>query len=197
MHRRDVLQALSAGVALAGLRATSPEQLSARARQIHGRLREDADRVPLVLTAHQDATVAAIAERIIPATDTPGATAARVNEFVDILLAEWLDAEDRDSFVRGLLLVDVRASDTYGGPFIDISEDQQIDLLSSLDAEVAALQNAKLSAEDHFFRRMKWFTLYGYYTSEIGAVEELAQVIIPGRYDPCAPVRRDPSGLWE
>ena len=197
MHRRDVLQALSAGVALAGLRATSPEQLWARARQVHDRLREDADRVPLVLTAHQDATVAAIAERIIPATDTPGAAAARVNEFVDILLAEWLDADDRDRFVRGLLLVDVRASDTYGGPFTDISEDQQNNLLSSLDAEVAALRSAELSAEDHFFRRMKWFTLYGYYTSEIGTTEELAQVIIPGRYDPCAPVRRDPSGLWE
>ena len=120
MHRRDVLQALSAGITLAGLGATSPEKLWARAQHVHDRIRGDADRVPLVLTPDQDATVAAIAERIIPATDTPGATDARVNEFVDILLAEWLDAEDRDSFVRGLLLVDVRASDTFGARFTEI-----------------------------------------------------------------------------
>ncbi len=116
---------------------------------------------------------------------------------MDILLAEWLDDEDRDSFVRGLVLVDIRASDTYGARFTKLSKDQQNALLASLDAEVTALQEAGLSADDHFFRRMKWFTVYGYYTSEIGATEELAQVIIPGRYDPCTTARRDASGRWE
>ncbi len=197
MHRREVLQVLSAGIALPGLRAMSPEELWTRARDVHDRLRRETGRVLLVLTHQEDATVTAIAELIIPATDTPGATAARVNEFVDILLAEWLDDEDRDSFVRGLVLVDIRASDTYGARFTKLSKDQQNALLASLDAEVTALQEAGLSADDHFFRRMKWFTVYGYYTSEIGATEELAQVIIPGRYDPCTTARRDASGRWE
>ena len=31
----------------------------------------------------------------------------------------------------------------------------------------------------------------------VGATQELAQIIIPGRYDPCGPVRRESSGVWE
>lgn len=198
MKRRDVLQALSAGIALTGFRAASPQQLWATARDTHDLIRRrSADRVLLVLNPHQDATVAAIAERIIPETDTPGALATRVNEFVDILLAEWFDQDDVESFLRGLLLIDVRSADTFGARFVELTEVQQDELLSSLDAEVTALGDASMSQYDHFFRRMKWLTLYGYYTSEIGAKQELAQVIIPGRYDPCAPARREGSGLWE
>jgi hypothetical protein len=41
------------------------------------------------LTPDQDATVTTIAELIIPQTDTPGAKAAKVNEFIDLILSEW------------------------------------------------------------------------------------------------------------
>lgn len=198
MNRREVLQALSAGIAMAGVRVATPERLLASALDIHDRIgSRTPDRTPQVFTRRQDETVTAIAERIIPETDTPGARAARVNEFIDIMLAEWVNDDDRDSFIRGLVLIDVRATDTHGSRFVDLSSDQQDDLLASLDAEVTALREADLAPADHFFQRMKWFTLYGYYTSEIGATQELAQVIIPGRYDPCGPVRRDASGQWE
>ncbi len=198
MDRRDVLRVLSAGIAMAGIRAATPERLLAGALDIHDRIGSRTEgQTPQILTRHQDETVTAIAERIIPETDTPGARAARVNEFIDIMLAEWVSDDDRDSFIRGLVLIDVRASETHGSRFVDLTSDHQDDLLSSLDAEVSALREADLAPADHFFQRMKWFTMYGYYTSEIGATQELAQVIIPERYDPCGPVRRDASGQWE
>ena len=62
---------------------------------------------------------------------------------------------------------------------------------------MTAKREADLPVDDHFFQRMKWLTLYGYYTSEVGTTEELAQILIPGPYDPCGPVRRESSGLWE
>jgi len=86
---------------------------------------------------------------------------------------------------------------TFGAPFLALEGEQQIVLLRELDAEVTALSEAELPTEDHFFGRMKSLTLYGYYTSEVGATEELHQVIIPGGYEACAPVRRGGSGQWE
>jgi len=32
---------------------------------------------------------------------------------------------------------------------------------------------------------MKWLTIHGYYTSDVGVTQELQWVAIPGGYDPC------------
>jgi hypothetical protein len=39
----------------------------------------------------------------------------------------------------------------------------------------------------HFIRLMKELTLLGYYTSEVGATEELKYIAVPGRWDACVP----------
>ncbi len=198
MHRRDAIRALSAGLALPTLGALTPDGLLAAARAIHDRIRSaPQDQAFLVLTDHQNAMITVLAELIIPETDSPGATGALVNRFVDVMLAEWFEEDEREEFLRGLVALDGRSVSTLGAPFLALEEAQRIVLLSGLDAEVAALREAHLPTEDHFFRRMKWLTLYGYYTSEVGATEELQQVIIPARYEPCAPVRRGASGVWE
>ncbi|HEX4575678.1 MAG TPA: gluconate 2-dehydrogenase subunit 3 family protein, partial [Gemmatimonadales bacterium] len=57
-------------------------------------------------------------------------------------------------------------------------------LLTGLDAEVAALRRDNARPEHHFFYQFKSLTLYGYYTSEIGAAETHYQTI-PGSYDAC------------
>ena len=43
---------------------------------------------PVFFTADQDATVAELADTIIPATKTPGAKAAKVNEVIDIIVKD-------------------------------------------------------------------------------------------------------------
>lgn len=198
MLRRDVLRALSAGLALPALEALTPDTMWASARAIHDRIRRAGQGEPLlVLTEHQNAMVSALAELIIPETDTPGAEAAQVNRFVDVMLAEWFDDDDREVFLRGLVALDARSVNTFGTPFLALDDVQQTVLLHGWDAELAALRQAGLSTDRHFFQQMKWLTLYGYYTSEVGATQELQQVIAPGRYDPCGPVRREASGQWE
>jgi hypothetical protein len=197
MRRRDVVRAFATGLAVPTIDALTPDRMWAAARAIHDRIRARQDEALLVLTEHQNAMVRALAELIIPETDTPGATAARVNRFVDVMLAEWLDANEREAFLRGLVALDARSVNTFGTPFLGLDEGQQAVLLHGLDAELAALRQADLSTEEHFFQHMKWLTLYGYYTSEVGATQELQQVIAPGRYDPCGPVRREASGQWD
>ena len=198
MHRRDVLRAVSAGLALPALGSLAPHDLWATARSIHARIHgSQQDPGLLLLTERQNAMVTALAELIIPETDTPGATAAQVNRFVDVMLAECFDDEDREEFIRGLTALDARSTDTLGSAFVALEADQQLALLRGLEDEVTALRAAELPTESHFFSRMKWLTLYGYYTSEVGATEELRQAIVPGSYEPCAPVRRGGSGQWQ
>jgi hypothetical protein len=194
MHRRDAIRALSAGLALPTVSALTPDGLWAAARSIHDRIRSaPQDQAFLILTDHQNAMITALAELIIPETDTPGATGALVNRFVDVMLAEWFEEDEREEFLRGLVVLDGRSVNTFGVPFLALEEAQQVVLLKGLDAEVAALREANLPT-DHFFLRMKWLTLYGYYTSEVGATQELRQVIIPGRYEPCAPAHHGRLG---
>jgi len=198
MNRRDVIRAVSAGLALPTFGALAPHELRAAARSIHDLIRGmPQDQAFLVLSEHQNAMVTTLAELIIPETDTPGATAAQVNRFVDVMLADWFDGEDRDEFLAGLAALDARSGDTFGAPVLSVEEAQQTELRRELDAEVTAVREAGLPTDDNFFSRMKWLTMYGYYTSEVGATEELEQKIIPGSYEPCAPVRRGGAGQWE
>ncbi|HEX9393881.1 MAG TPA: gluconate 2-dehydrogenase subunit 3 family protein, partial [Gemmatimonadales bacterium] len=44
-----------------------------------------------VLDAQQQVLVQTLTEMIIPATDTPGAKGAAVDQFIDVMLADWYD----------------------------------------------------------------------------------------------------------
>jgi glucoside 3-dehydrogenase (cytochrome c) hitch-hiker subunit len=182
MDRRAALRLLGATAA-----AATASDLEEFARALHRRLGRGA---PLrVLDPHQNATVVALSDAILPATDTPGAKAALVNEFIDLLLAEWYGPEERDRLLAGLADVDTRARAAFGKDFLDGTPDEQSALLVVLDDETARW-NARPEATrgpQPFYRQLKWLTLFGYYTSEIGAVQEQHYSIIPGHYAPCAP----------
>src|SRR3989442_15534589 len=91
MNRREVL------LLLAGTGAI-PDQLLAIGRAVHKRARVGTLRA---LNAHQNETVATIAELIIPKTDTPGAREAGVPAFIDVMLADWAGDDQRQMFTAG------------------------------------------------------------------------------------------------
>lgn len=212
MRRRDLVRLLGSAAAVPALSGLSPERLLALALDVHARTdgREGgspgtegaAGAAFEVMDADQAETVATMAELIIPETNTPGARAAGVAEFIDLIVAEWYDADERERFLEGIAGVDARSRTTFGAPFTALSEEEQVALLRGLDAEVAALRKAAaarlegIDPDAHFFAQMKRLTLYGYYTSEVGVNEELEYVVIPGRFDPCIAtgLRREPEG---
>src|SRR3989441_1435401 len=183
MNRREMVRLLSGALAAPLAAGLPAERLAALGRSVHARAR---GRALQVLDPHQSETVATIAEMIIPATDTPGARAARVHEFIDLILAEWDGDDDRARFLSGLADVDTRCRDAFGADFLGAAAAQRTAVLAGLDAEVTALRAASASPEKHFFQRMKSLTLFGYYTSEVGATQELRYETIPGSFDGCA-----------
>lgn len=137
---------------------------------------------PRALTSDQAELVATIAEHILPQTDTPGARAVGVHQFIDALLAESFPVSERDRFVAGLADVDRRAQQACGHPFLECAAPAQRDLLEQLDSPTPEESGVT------FFRTLKELTLVGYYTSEVGATRELHHTPVPGRYDGCVPL---------
>lgn len=142
---------------------------------------------PRVLTASQAELVAAIAERIIPETDTPGARGVQVNRFIDTMLAKYYATPERDHFLDGLADVDERARHGCGNSFLRCSSEDQHALLERIDREAFA----STAVPPPFFRTMKELTILGYYTSRVGATEELRHVQVPGRFEGCVPLEKN------
>jgi len=152
------------------------------------------------LNPHQNATLIVMTDRIIPETDTPGAKAARVNEFIDLILTEWAHDDERRNFLSGFEEVDKRSNELFAKDFRDASHVQQDALLSELDQRFAVDREDKArypyrrrreyntQLQAGFFEIVKHMTLYGYYTSEIGFTQELRKQIIPGAYHGCTSV---------
>jgi len=183
MNRREMLALLAGTAALSSL----PEELLAMGRAVHKRVKFGTLRV---LTPHQNETVATIAELIIPKTDTPGAREAGVPAFIDVMLADWGDDDQRKMFTDGLANIDERSRGAYAKDFIGCTPEQQAEVLQDLDYELARLRDAKADTSRSFFGAMKWLTLTGYYTSEVGSTSELHYRVVPGRYEPCYPLEQ-------
>jgi hypothetical protein len=191
MERRDVLKLL---LSTAVLPAFTPEAFSLF-RQVHAQVGEGSGLK--TLDPHQDATVVSIADLIIPQTDTPGAKALKVNEFIDLILTDWYDETNTSCFLAGLADLDKRSQSLYGKRFVDCPESQQNQLLRVLDAEAMIavrkekVRNTSIAGSldpENFFYMMKKLTLVGYYTSRAGFVEELHKSIIPPSHAGCAPL---------
>jgi hypothetical protein len=178
MNRREMLGLLAGTAALSSL----PDELLAMGRAVHKRAQAGTLRT---LTSQQNETVATIAELIIPKTDTPGARDAGVPAFIDVMLAEWADDDQRKFFTEGLANVDERSRAAFTKDFIACTPAQQSEILQDLDYELARLRDTKSDTSKNFFQAMKWLTLTGYYTSEVGATAELHYRVVPGRYEPC------------
>lgn len=129
---------------------------------------------PRTLSPSQLEQVAVLADHIIPATDTPGARAAGVQVFVDTLLTDHYPAPERDRFLAGLADVDARTRARHGKTFLECTPDQQRALLTVMDEEAyPAEKRGAPPPEGWFFHRLKEVTVVGYYTSQIGATQEL------------------------
>ena len=140
------------------------------------------------LTPPRTRVMAALAEVILPDTDTPGASQAGVTEFVSALVDGWLDDDDRDRFLAGLDTVDPAARDRFGADFADCAPGEQAQLAGALDAEVTRLREDPAADETrHFFHDAKRFTLTAYFTSEVG-LEAIGYRTTFRAFEGCAPL---------
>lgn len=146
MHRRDLLK-------LAASFAIPPAWAQQAARP---------DWKPSFLDDHQNETVIALTDLIIPATDTPGAKAAHVNRYIDLFLRDG-DPNQAGSVIAGLSWLDGHSIQQHGHPFVHLTAAQQTAMLQSLEASTGPNHD--------FFQRAKFMTAGIYYNTKIGYQE--------------------------
>lgn len=126
MDRREAIKRVA--LLLGG--TISAPNLAALLRSVPG---GDGASVPSLLRADQKELLATIADHIIPETDTPGARAVGVADFIDRLITESYTEEDRAYFLDELGRVDGLAERVFGKSFLELEPSQQVDLLIALD----------------------------------------------------------------
>ncbi len=145
----------------------------------------------VIFSETRRALVDALVERIIPTTDTPGAMEAGVTDYIEMIVDEFYEPDEREALLRDLRAADAHAVEQYGAPFAGLAPEQQ-------DAIISLAEQQQLDgAADTFFDTVKQLTVTGYYTSEIGMTVEQVYLPVPGRYDgeyPYAEVGRLFSG---
>jgi hypothetical protein len=174
MRRREVVKFLGGALALPFI-PRNVERAIELGKGLHRRLGD----VPFrTLNPDQRAIVTAIAEMIIPETDTPGATSVRVPEFIDLILTEWASDEEREAFLTGLKDIDVRAVAAGAPKFIEMPGVGRGTLVTALDAVREDKTGGGLA-----FSRIKALTVYGYFTSQIVQEDILKTQMFFNGYD--------------
>ena len=198
MERRQILKWFASATALPVVHSNFYNIL----RDVHASL--PAAGALKTFDAHQNATVSAMADLIIPRTATPGAVDARVPEFIDLILSDWSDDRSRTSFLHGLAAVDELSRQSFGRDFVGSSPQQQAEILRLLGEEMAR-DAQKVAAnprgargglpEPHgnFYFTLRQLVLTGYFTSEAGAAQQLHFQVIPEHLEACAPLAKEKS----
>lgn len=134
--------------------------------------------------------ITVLAEGIIPATDTPGAEGAGVPAFLALLYSEWFLPEQQTRFENGLHALNADTQHHHGSSFLQLSPEERSHMLLKWDDE--AFQTSPKSASAEFFSWFKKLTVIGYYTSEVGQLEELKARFGAGQNTAAGPILEPP-----
>jgi hypothetical protein len=136
----------------------------------------------LTFSAKDLAFLDEIGETIIPTTDTPGAKATKIGEFMQMMVKECYDADQQTAFMTGLTTIRTEFKAEKSVEFVEASPEDRLAFLNVLHQKYLASGEDKQPAIIHMLRDL---TVLGYYSSEIGATQALRYVETPGRFDPC------------
>ena len=128
--------------------------------------------------------IAAMAEGIIPKTDTPGAIGAGVPEFFRTIFNDWFLKDEQIAFRASLKAYDDEAKLRFGKVFLRCTAAQQNELLNDWDKKGL---NA-FARPAHPFGQFKKLTIHGYYTSQVGLEQELKATMDAAQDDPTGPL---------
>jgi len=109
-----------------------------------------------------------LVDLILPATDSPAASAADTHYFIDLAIPACASPKAQQTFRAGLQ------------SFADIGKQSAAQQVAALKARAA--KDMALEYDASFFKILKDCTMTGFFLSEIGATQALAYERIPGGF---------------
>ena len=122
-------------------------------------------------------TLHTLVDVILPATDSPAASAADTHYFIDLAIPACANAETQKTFRAGLAALRKQK-------FASLAPAAQVTLLKA-----RAAADMPLAYDQSFFKILKDYTLSGYFLSEIGATQALAYERVPGGFQGDLPLK--------
>jgi gluconate 2-dehydrogenase gamma chain len=149
------------------------------------------------LSPAQFSLLTAVADTIIPVTDTPGAVAVGVPRLLDGMLANWASAKSRALLTGALTKIEALAMSNDEMGFAALSPDRRKALLVEHDkaalkpgpprteklSGLAAMTAPPPVANPGYFK-LKDLTIALYYASEVALTKELIYEHVPGQWVP-------------
>jgi gluconate 2-dehydrogenase gamma chain len=148
----------------------------------------------------QRSIVAAMAEVIIPRTETPGAIDARVPAYIELMVANWFNDEERAIFNAGLLDMESRIPREYGTAFTQLSAPDQLQIMEAMEEAVSEATwyefgnvMREFISDAPFICQFKELTVWGFFTSQEGGSQVLRYDPMPMYFDGDIPLTPDDS----
>jgi len=136
-----------------------------------------------VLSKNSLLTLHDICALVIPATDTPGAADVDVHGFIDHQLFACHSEQEQTQVTRVIAKIEKESLQLNQTTFTQSSGSQKLSLLTNLEQAQKGFNQQDKNA----FKFLKGLIVFGYYTSEVGASQELTYLAVPGGYTPSIP----------
>ena len=126
-------------------------------------------------TEHEMRTLSTLVDLILPATDSPAASAADTHYFIDLAIPACANPQAQQTFRAGLKSL------------AGIERRKPEEQVAALKARAA--KDITLEYDVSFFKILKDYTMTGYFLSEIGATQALVYEKIPGGFQGDLPLK--------
>ena len=126
-----------------------------------------------------------ICAQVIPQTATAGAAEVDTHGFIDNLLFHCYGAVEQQQAKSVLAKIEQISSKRYGLAFHDADQALQLALLEELEKPTGGFDQQDRAN----FKFLKGQIVFGYYTSEVGASEELVYLAMPGGFKGSVPYK--------
>ncbi|GAA3596401.1 gluconate 2-dehydrogenase subunit 3 family protein [Flavivirga amylovorans] len=153
---------------------------------------------PLFLSPEEKHMVTHLADIILPASDTLGALDVNIPQFLDLMYNDIEKKENQELFRKGAVIfvknlntsvLDTKKEDFEKSlsSYFNISEEDTESILKEQRLPVAKIEKDRM--DDYslykFLLSIKYYTLFGYFTSEKVGKDVLVYDPIPGSYQGC------------
>lgn len=141
---------------------------------------------PTLFSNRQAQLVTSLADVILPEDDTPSASQAGVPAFIESMVKEVYNEEQRQAFLDGLDNFGEESSIELEAEFFDSTDELKYEYAYGLN-RFALEEGRGGDGGTPFILMFKELTMLGYFTSEPGATQVLRYLAVPGKYEGCIP----------